>query len=83
MKILLYPCGRNLTVFQTVQGSKFLQWETDSSCLLGFLVYSMFHVTWITLKFNRSQLGTVSAFVMISVPWSNQCAIKSSAKNTL
>ena len=37
-------------------------------------VYSMFHVTWITFKFNRNQLGTVSAFVMISVPWSNQRA---------
>ena len=34
--------------------------------------YSMFHVTWTTFKFNRNQLGTVSAFVMISVPWSNQ-----------
>ena len=34
----------------------------------------MFHVTWITFKFNRNQLGTVSAFVMISVPWSNQRA---------
>ena len=36
--------------------------------------YSMFHVTWTTFKFNRNQLGTVSAFVMISVPWSNQRA---------
>ena len=34
----------------------------------------MFHVTWPTFKFNRNQLGTVSAFVMISVPWSNQRA---------
>ena len=34
----------------------------------------MFHVTWITFKFNKNQLGTVSAFVMISVPWSNQRA---------
>ena len=32
----------------------------------------MFHVTWTTFKFNRNQLGTVSAFVMISVPGSNQ-----------
>ena len=38
------------------------------------LNYSMFHVTWITFKFNRNQPGTVSAFVMISVPWSNQRA---------
>ena len=36
--------------------------------------YSMFHVTWTTFKFNRNQLGTVSAFVMISVPGRNQCA---------
>ena len=36
--------------------------------------YSMFHVTWTTFKFNRNQLGTVSALVMISVPWSNQRA---------
>ena len=26
--------------------------------------YGMFHVTWTTLKFNRKQLGTVSAYVM-------------------
>ena len=36
--------------------------------------YSMFHVTWITFKFNRNQLRTVSVFVMISVPCSNQRA---------
>ena len=30
--------------------------------------YSMFHVTWTTFKFNRNQLGTFSAFVMMSVP---------------
>ena len=35
----------------------------------------MFHVTWTTFKFNRNQLGTVLAFVMISV------SIKSLAKN--
>ena len=34
----------------------------------------MFQVTWTTFKFNRDQLRTVSAFVMISVPWSNQRA---------
>ena len=34
----------------------------------------MFHVTWTTFKFNRKQLGTVSAYVMSSVPWSNQRA---------
>ena len=34
----------------------------------------MFHVTWATFKFNRNQPGTVSAFVMISMPWSNQRA---------
>ena len=27
-------------------------------------MYNMFHVTWTTFKFNRNQLGTVSAFVM-------------------
>ena len=26
--------------------------------------YGMFHVTWITFKFNRNQLGTVLAYVM-------------------
>ena len=26
--------------------------------------YGMFHVTWTTFKFNRNQLGTVSAYVM-------------------
>ena len=36
--------------------------------------YGMFHVTWSTCKFNRNQLGTVSGYVMSSVPWSNQCA---------
>ena len=34
--------------------------------------HSMFHVTWTTFKFNRNQLGTASAFVMISALWSNQ-----------
>ena len=27
-------------------------------------IYSMFHVTWTTFKFNRNQMGTVSAYVM-------------------
>ena len=40
----------------------------------------MFHVTWTTFKFNRNQLGTVSAFVMISVPWSNQRAYQVSSE---
>ena len=26
--------------------------------------YSMFHVTWTTFKFNRNQLGTVSAYAI-------------------
>ena len=30
--------------------------------------YGMFHVTWTTFKFNRNQLGTVSVYVMSSVP---------------
>ena len=34
----------------------------------------MFHVTWTTFKSNRDQLGTVSAYAMSSVPWSNQHA---------
>ena len=34
----------------------------------------MFNATWTTFKFNKNQLGTVSAFFMISVPWSNQRA---------
>ena len=37
-------------------------------------LHSMFHVTWTTFKFNRNQLRTVSAYVMSSVPWSNQRA---------
>ena len=36
--------------------------------------YGMFHKTWTTFEFNRNQLGTVSASVMLSVPWSNQRA---------
>ena len=39
--------------------------------IFGVNLYTMFHVTWTTFKFNRNELGTVSAFVMISVPWSN------------
>ena len=41
--------------------------------VLQFLC-SMFDVTWTTFKFSRDQLGTISAYVMISVPWSNQRA---------
>ena len=37
-------------------------------------LYSMFHETWTSFKFNRNQLGTVLAFIMISVPWSIQRA---------
>ena len=40
----------------------------------GMFNYSMFHVTWTTFKFDRNQLGTVSAYVMSSVPLSNQRA---------
>ena len=46
--------------------------KTFLLCLI--CVYSMFHVTWTIFKFSRNQLGTVSAFVMISVPWNNQRA---------
>ena len=41
----------------------------------------MFQATWTTFKFKRNQLGMVSAFVIISVAWSNQRAHKSLAKN--
>ena len=34
----------------------------------------MFHVTWTTFKFNKNQLGTVSAFDMISMLSNNQRA---------
>ena len=34
----------------------------------------MLHVTWATFKFSRNQLETVLAYVMRSVPWSNQRA---------
>ena len=34
----------------------------------------MFHITWTTFKFNRDQLGTVLAFVMIFVSSSDQRA---------
>ena len=30
----------------------------------SFVVYGMFQVTWTTFKFNRKQLGTVSAYGM-------------------
>ena len=43
----------------------------------------MFHVTLTTFKFNRNQLETVSAFVMMSVPWSNQCAHQVISKKLL
>ena len=44
-------------------------------------LYSTFNVTWTTFKFNRNRLGTVSAYVMSSVPWSNKRAIISLEKN--
>ena len=43
----------------------------DSQFFSNCDAYSMFHVTWTTFKFNRSQLGTVSAYVMSSVPLSH------------
>ena len=39
-----------------------------------FHFYNTFYVTWTTFKFRRNQLGMVSAYVIISVPWSNQRA---------
>ena len=37
---------------------------------------SGFYVTpWATFKLNRNQLGMVSAFVKMSVPWSNQSQV--------
>ena len=46
---------------------KFMQLE--KGLLVGWFIilnekYSIFHVTWTTFKFNRNQLGTVSAYVM-------------------
>ena len=35
-----------------------------SVCVIFLQSYSMFHVTWTTFKFNRNELGTVSAYVM-------------------
>ena len=37
-------------------------------------LYSMFHLPWSIFKFNTNKLGTISAFLMISVRWSNQRA---------
>ena len=55
--------------------AKGMQTVSALNILLSLLdTYGMFHVTWTTFKFNRNQLGTVSAYVMISVPWSNQRA---------
>ena len=48
--------------------------DDDSSFRYRTYHYSVFHVTWTTFNFNRNQLGTVSAYVMISVAWSNQRA---------
>ena len=56
---------RRLQIFQ--KNFKFEAWKID-------VKYGMFHVTWTTFKFNRNQLGTVSAYVMISMPLSNQRA---------
>ena len=38
----------------------------DLNCVTehGMGTYSMFHGNWTTFKFNRNQLGTVSAYVM-------------------
>ena len=58
-KILLYQ----VTNFNHLS----LQNASNSLCqLIGDmpLLYSMFHVTWITFKFNRNELGMVSAHVM-------------------
>ena len=35
------------------------------------MFYGMFLLTWITFRLSRNQLETVSAYVMISKPWSN------------
>ena len=46
--------------------------------------YGMFGVTWATLKFNRNhELGTVSVYIMITMPWSNQCTHYAWRKITL
>ena len=46
----------------------------DILSIIRAKLYSMFHVTWTTFKFNKDELGTVSAYVMSSVPWSKQSA---------
>ena len=39
---------------------------------MGSAEYTIFHLSWIIFNFNINQLGTVSALVIISVPWSNE-----------
>ena len=43
---------------------KELPWIQQRCCSNFARTCSMFHVTWTTFKFNRKQLGTVSAYVM-------------------
>ena len=41
-----------------------LHFEFSTSPLQIAMTYGMFDVTWTDFKFNRNQLGTVSAYVM-------------------
>ena len=40
------------------------RFPTPLSVIRPVSLYSMFHVTWTTFKFNRNQLGTISSYVM-------------------
>ena len=74
----LYNSGK-VSSFQFLFKSMITQGSRGS--WRNYTPYSMFHVTWSTFNFNRNQLGTVSGFVMISVPCVINVPIKSSAKN--
>ena len=81
-----YPLALYLKVFYIAAGISTpafaLTWKTAQFLPFATLLY-MFHVTWITFIFNRNQLGTVSAFFMSSVPWSNQRAHQVISENLL
>ena len=68
-------CNQCVDSFKTLFGASLEASSTIVTTIeTRLIVYSMFHVTWTTYKFNRNQLGTVLAYVMSSVPWSNQRA---------
>ena len=69
---------RNVLIYGKEQESRNKYFITVPKNHLSVLTFKthffMFHIIWTTFKFNRNQLGTVSAFVMTSVPWSDQRA---------